>query len=186
MKVRTIEIKDSVVEYSLRKRRGQRSYTLSVHAGGRVTLTVPKSASIRSAEKFLQQKSAWLKRTLERSPQTDYMSERERKKHYVEHKEDARKLIHERLRELNTYYNLRYRRVSVRANRTRWGSCSEHGNLNFDYRILFLPEHVQDYLITHELCHLQEMNHSEQFWALVAETVPNYKEVRKELRKHSL
>ncbi|NBS67881.1 M48 family peptidase [bacterium] len=71
---------------------------------------------------------------------------------------------------------------AVPTGRTRWGSCSKRGNLNFNYRILFLPPHLADYLIVHELCHLKEFNHSPRFWALVAQGCPNYHACKKELR----
>ena len=105
------------------------------------------------------------------------------KKHYAEHKEAARALCHSRLEHFNQFYNLTYHRVAVRNTRTRWGSCSSKRNLNFNYRILFLPPELQDYLIVHELCHLQEMNHARQFWILVAEQIPDYKIRVKELRE---
>lgn len=97
------------------------------------------------------------------------------KQHYADHKEAARALCHERLAYWNTLYNLSYNRVSIRNTRSRWGSCSSKRNLNFNYRILFLPPELQDYLIVHELCHLQEMNHAAGFWSLVAQQIPDYK-----------
>lgn len=97
-------------------------------------------------------------------------------KHYVEHKEAARTLVHARLAHYNQFYNFNYNRVAIRNTRSRWGSCSSKQNLNFNYRILFLPPELQDYLIVHELCHLQEMNHAQSFWDLVAEQVPQYKQ----------
>jgi predicted metal-dependent hydrolase len=186
MQNRTIFIDGNTVEYTLKKRRGQRSYTLSVHAGGRVTLTVPKVTSVSSAEHFLQQKIEWLKNAIQQSPKCDLENKTERKEHYKKYKEQARKMITKRLTEINAYYGYEYGRISVRLNSSRWGSCSEAGTLNFDYRILFLEPHLQDYLLVHELCHLRQMNHSKNFWALVEKYVPNYKDVRKELRRKKL
>ena len=104
-------------------------------------------------------------------------------KHYVVHKESARALIHERLAHWNQYYNLQYNRVAIRNQRRCWGSCTSLRNLNFSYKILFLPAHLQDYIIVHELCHLQELNHGRDFWNLVAQQVPEYKSHMAELRE---
>ena len=104
------------------------------------------------------------------------------RRHYLKYKEQARTLIEERLNYFNQFYNLEVCRVSVRNQKTRWGSCSSKGNLNFNYKILFLPRDAADYIIVHELCHLKEMNHSKNFWALVSQTFPNYKYIRKNLK----
>ncbi len=102
---------------------------------------------------------------------------------YLRHKEDARNLVKARLAHYNTHYGFCFGRVAIRDQRSRWGSCSSKGNLNFNYRILFLPEHLLDLVIVHELCHLREMNHSADFWALVAQTIPDHKERRRVLSK---
>lgn len=104
-------------------------------------------------------------------------------KHYLTYKEATRALVHRRLAELNVHYGFVYHRVAIKNMTSRWGSCSEKKNLNFNYRIVFLPAHLQDYIIVHELCHLKVFNHSQTFWDLVAEQVPNYKACRRELRK---
>ncbi len=104
---------------------------------------------------------------------------------YKKYKEDARALAHARIAILNTHYGFRVGRVSIRDTKSRWGSCSKSGNLNFNYKILFLPPYIADYIIVHELCHLKEFNHSVNFWNLVAETVPNHKAIRAELKKTS-
>lgn len=102
--------------------------------------------------------------------------------HYIQHKEDARKLIHQKLIYWNQFYNLLYKRVAIRNTKRSWGSCSSLKNLNFNYKILFLPPHLQDYIIVHELCHLAQLNHGAEFWALVALHIPNYQACITELR----
>src|SRR5438105_4671667 len=71
----------------------------------------------------------------------------------------------------NQYYNFAINRIAVKNQKTRWGSCSKKGNLNFNYKIYLLPRHLADYVIVHELCHLGEFNHSPAFWKLVAKTI---------------
>ncbi|MDH5442067.1 MAG: M48 family metallopeptidase [Candidatus Nomurabacteria bacterium] len=102
--------------------------------------------------------------------------------HYNEHRETARNIVIEKIEYWNKFYGFTFGRISIRAQRTRWGSCSSKSNLNFNYLIVFLPSDLQDYLIVHELCHLQEMNHGAQFWKLVEQTIPDYKNARQKLR----
>ena len=103
-------------------------------------------------------------------------------KHYLTHKEAARSLTLARLHHFNQYYNLEWNRVAIRNQRRCWGSCTSLKNLNFSYKILFLPPHLQDYIFVHELCHLAELNHGRNFWSLVAEQIPDYQERIKELK----
>ncbi|MBP9760591.1 MAG: M48 family metallopeptidase [Candidatus Pacebacteria bacterium] len=176
----------------LLKRRGQKNVRLSVKYDGSITLSVPWWVSRVMAEQYLATKRAWIEEALARVTPSPVLGGRlggsresrvqEQKDHYTQHKERARILVHERLPELNAHYGFAYGRVAIRKNATSWGSCSSKCNLNFDYRILFLPSHLQDYLIVHELCHLKEMNHSPRFWELVAQVVPAYKQCRTELR----
>ena len=97
-------------------------------------------------------------------------------KHYLEHKVAARALILSKLLYWNQFYNLPFNKVAIRNTKRSWGSCTSLKNLNFSYRLLFLPERLQDYIIVHELCHLQELHHRESFWLLVAEQISDYTE----------
>lgn len=98
-------------------------------------------------------------------------------------REDARVLVHTKLAEFNQHYNYVYNKVFIKSQRTRWGSCSSNRNLNFNYKIIYLPREAQDYLIVHELVHLKEFNHSQRFWDLVAETIPEYERIGDLLRR---
>jgi predicted metal-dependent hydrolase len=91
-------------------------------------------------------------------------------------------LVHARIAELNQLYQLPIKRVAIRNSRSRWGSCSSKGNLNFNYRLLFLPPSLQEYVVAHELCHLIHFNHSSEFWGQVERAVPEWKRLRRELR----
>jgi len=104
--------------------------------------------------------------------------------YYLKYKKQARVFVEERIEYLNGFYQFEFKRVSIRNQKTRWGSCSRKGNLNFNYKIVLLPQHLADYIIVHELCHLGEFNHSKDFWSLVAQTTPNHLELRGTLRKH--
>ena len=101
---------------------------------------------------------------------------------YVLHREEARSLVHARVAHYAGVYRVKVRKVFIKNSKTRWGSCSKNGNLNFHYKIIKLPEHLANYLVVHEICHLLEFNHSAQFWAHVAQEIPDYGAVRKEIR----
>ena len=102
---------------------------------------------------------------------------------YKKYKEQARMLVHARLEHFNAYYKFPYNKVFIKNTKSRWGSCSSKGNLNFSYKILFLEPAAQDYLIIHELCHLREFNHSARFWSLVAEQCPDYQKYHNSLKR---
>jgi predicted metal-dependent hydrolase len=112
--------------------------------------------------------------------------------HYAEYKEATRALVAERIPHFIGVYRelgIEFKppgKVFIKNTRTRWGSCSSKGNLNFSYRLSLLPSYLSDYIIVHELCHLREFNHSSKFWDLVGKTMPGYDLHRQELKKHSL
>ncbi len=96
----------------------------------------------------------------------------------------ARLLINQRIRVVNNVLKLRFNRVAIRGQKTRWGSCSRLGNLNFNWRLIMAPLPVMDYVVVHELLHLVEPNHSKKFWDLVENACPDYKSCREWLKKN--
>ena len=119
----------------------------------------------------------WRKRKVYRKRRASSVTQ-----HYLEHKEQTRELVLTRLRHFNQHYQFTWNRVSIRNQRRCWGSCTSLKNLNFNYKLLLLPPHLRDYIIVHELCHLKELNHSQAFWDLVAEQLPEYRFLVKELK----
>ena len=154
---------------------------LAVYPDAQVVLTAPTSYGMGIIERFVEKHSDWLHRTVAKTVgrKVTYI-----KKAEIEMlKKDALILASRRCSHFAKLYGLEYKKITIRAQKSRWGSCSRAGNLSFNYKIAALPPHSADYIIVHELCHLAEMNHSKRFWALVARTIPNHKELRKELRK---
>ncbi len=183
-KKQTIKLNDQIIDYTLKTSPRARYMRLTIDQTGSLTVTKPWGLSQRRIEKFIRQKASWvLSRLQARQNQPSYL-QRYSHQHYLQHREQARRLIQQKTNQLNANYNFQYQRISVRNQKTRWGSCSAKGNLNFNYRILFLPDRLVDYIIVHELCHLQEMNHSQRFWNLVATVIPEYKEVKQSMGRH--
>jgi predicted metal-dependent hydrolase len=97
---------------------------------------------------------------------------------------EAARLINERTTNLSSHMGISYKRIVIRGQKTRWGSCSRKKNLSFNWKLIMAPEPVIDYVIIHELIHLKEMNHSKKFWELVARYCPGWKEHKKWLKQH--
>ena len=106
-----------------------------------------------------------------------------RRRFTIQKREQARIFVENRLSYINKFYNFKINRIAIKNQTTRWGSCSSKGNLNFNYKIIYLRPDLADYLIVHELCHLGEFNHSKRFRELVSKTIPDYVNINKELRR---
>ena len=96
----------------------------------------------------------------------------------------AKPIIEEKVRHFADKIGVEYGKITIRNQRTRYGSCSAKGNLNFNCLIMLMPEEIIDYVIVHELCHIKEMNHSRRFWKEVEDILPDYKERRKWLKQN--
>jgi predicted metal-dependent hydrolase len=99
------------------------------------------------------------------------------------YREQAEKYLCERADVLSRFHTIPYNRVTVRGQRTRWGSCSRRGNLSLNWKLMILPPEVVDYVVIHELLHTVEMNHSKKFWKLVEERCPVWREHEKRLKE---
>jgi predicted metal-dependent hydrolase len=135
-------------------------------------------------EKFWRESQAWLARQIARMAryQGDTFLPRSRRE-FLERKEEARALVKDALADFTSRYAFRYGRVAIKNLSRNWGSCSAHGNLNFNYKLVHLPLRAAHYVVFHELCHLEHMNHSPRFWAAVAREFPDHLKIRREMRK---
>ncbi len=103
---------------------------------------------------------------------------------YQRYKSEAKRVIVAEVANLAAREGFTYGRIAIRNQKRSWGSCSSLGNLNFSYKLLFLPICLREYIIVHELCHLRELNHSPQYWAEVAKIMPDYQVRLQSLRHH--
>lgn len=181
-KYRTISLGGQEISFRLRSFRRARHLRVFVYASGEILVTKPFMASENAAVDFLRSRSAWLLGQLAGRTQAAGLNAAGTPAEYRRHKEMARRLVVDRLQHFNQYYGFAYGRISIRNQRTRWGSCSKQSNLNFNYRLLFLKPEEADYIIVHELCHTREFNHSERFWKLVSAAIPEYRRIRRNLK----
>lgn len=173
--------------YTIRRTKLAKRIKLSVHSDGRCVVSAPKYVPQYLIKKFVESKSSWIRERISLVEKSRQSKPRPHTHAEISlYKREALKLIQERLTFFNTSYGYEWKDIRIKNQKTRWGSCSIHGNLNFNYKIALLPSHMADYIVVHELCHLKEFNHGKQFWKLVEKTIPNYQSIRNELKKKGI
>ena len=193
-----IYLSDRKIEFTLRLNPRSKSIRISINSYGELSVSAPKRVSQAMIEHFILLKQDWILEKISDAhkkyrdgdlngeiniPQTKAERKAKERNKYLSLKDSALKIATEKVHKWNAHYNFKFNKISIKNQKTRWGSCSKNGNLNFSYKIAIMPEPLADYLVVHEVCHLGQFNHSAKFWALVSETIPNYKELRAELRK---
>ena len=175
------------VNYSYTVRRSARAkhVRISVNCDGAVLVTRPAGIPFERIEEIVARKFGWIAGKIDFFKK--FATARGRSiVEYRKQRKSALDLVQSRIAYFSQRYGFAIGQISIRNQRTRWGSCSKRGNLNFNHRIVGLAPELVDYVVVHELCHLAELNHSKQFWKLVEQTMPNYNELRKELKQNSL
>lgn len=183
----------NMLPYTLNpQRKTTKNLRITINREGLIKVTKPRHVTIKQMEDFLLSKSDWINQTLEKIKTAQDKNPnlppiiRLTKKDFLRLKPIALQIATTRLILFNQYYKLTYKNITIKNQKTRWGSCSHTGNLNFNYKLAIIPTHLADYIIVHELCHLGQFNHSYKFWDLVKETIPNYKMCINELKKINL
>jgi len=156
-----------------------RRYVMRVRPDGDLRVTIPRGGSRREAERFVERNRSWAERQRSRilaarRPAAEIRALRAR----------AAAELPPQLRALAERHGLVVRRISIRDQRSRWGSCSASGHIALNFRLLLMPADVREYILIHELMHLQQANHSRRFWRLVAAACPGFREAERWLRAH--
>ena len=170
------------IEYRLIRSR-RRTICIEVTSGGEIVVKAPYYASKKEIEDFLMRKVEWIgekrQEVFDRligEDGTPVVLETIGEDQIRELSGKMKKEFVPRVRNFASAMGITVGRISIRNQKTRWGSCSSEGNLNFNCLLMLAPESVRDYVIVHELCHRIEMNHSKRFWDLVSSYIPDYKQ----------
>ena len=170
----------SAIPYTL-IRSNRKTLSIVIKPGGEVEVRCPKRCSRREVDAFVQSKRDWIQKHLSAMAEKPSLPVLTQAEIRVLAKQAAA-ILPERVRFFAQQMGLSYGRITIRSQRTRWGSCSPKGNLNFNCLLMLAPKEVQDYVVIHELCHRKEMNHSAAFWAEVEKYCPDFRVHRKWLK----
>lgn len=161
--------------YTLIRRKGLKNLSLRVTQKG-IRMYVPKYTPNSVIQAFWNKHKADLQKVIITQGNDDYL----------EKKEEARKILIPLIEEWALRMELSYNQVRIKNTTSRWGSCSSKKNLNFSYKVAFLPTELRDYIIIHELSHLKYLDHSPLFWSFIEQYHPQYRESRKALAQLTL
>lgn len=165
-------------------RTSRKTMALQIEEDGQVTVRVPRTVTEAQAEEFARRHGEWILKTREKVLQNASWRRSYTEAEKQTGKQRLSKKLEERLPLFASVMGVSYGRVSIRDQRTRWGSCSEKGNLNFNWKLSLVPDEILDYVVVHELAHRIEMNHSANFWREVEKILPDYRERRMWLKEN--
>lgn len=166
-------------------RTARKTVAICVRPDGSVVVRAPRRARSSEVEAIVKSREEWIRKSREK-----FAHIREGKKiialtpaEIAEAKAQMKTRLNERCACFAAGMGVDYRSIKVNSAAARWGSCTSQGNLNFTYRLFFVPPELVDYVVVHELAHRREMNHSSRFWNVVASVLPDYRERRAALRE---
>lgn len=170
------------VRYSRRK-----TVAIEITREAKVLIRAPYRMSVNEINRFVEKHMDWI--AIHRQKAFKRLEEAEKDEKLDENQirklaEQAAAVIPGRVAYFAGQMNVSYGRITIRNQKTRWGSCSSKGNLNFNCLLMLVPSEVLDYVVIHELCHRKEMNHSVRFWHEVEKVLPGYREQEKWLKEH--
>ncbi len=181
----TLIVEEMTIPYEI-VRSKRKTYGIHVAPGGKVTVRIPLRGSEKFAISLAESKKNWIASCVLKLQNVPVQREKTPSEKRLEaiYRKAAREYFPKRVSHYARMLGVTYGKISIRDQKTRWGSCSSEGNLSFNWRLILAPPDVLDYVVIHELCHRKEMNHSKEFWALVESHMPEYKERRKWLREN--
>ena len=162
-------------------RSSRKTISIQIMPNAEVIVRAPNRMPKAAIEAFLLEKQGWLEKHLaKQTPPLSVFTDAQ----IDTLTQQARSVIPDRVAYYAPAVGVTYGRITIRSQRTRWGSCSSRGNLNFNCLLMLAPEKVVDYVVVHELCHRKEMNHSPRFWAEVERILPDYRQSKRWLKEN--
>lgn len=179
------------IPYTLIQSR-RKSCAISVDMEKGVIVRIPVGFSKKQLGEFFQEKEEWITRHYLKYKETqekinrkrETMTPHQREALQKRYREAAKEYIPKRVEFYKQFVTGDYSRITIRDQKTRWGSCSASGTLSFSWRLMLAPPTILDYVVVHELCHFEHMNHSREFWQAVENILPDYKQRRDWLKEH--
>ena len=160
-------------------RSSRKTLAVQIRADGTVIARAPLRMPKDRILCFLSEKASWIRMQQGRMQERENMRQQARihldAAQEKELRERAKSVLAQRTAYFARQIGVTYGKITVRDQKTRWGSCSQTGNLNFNFRLILAPSEVLDYVVVHELCHRRQMNHSTQFWQEVPQVLPDYR-----------
>lgn len=183
-----LTIDDMTIPYEIIRSK-RKTYGINIAPGGKVTVRIPLRGSERFAISMAESKKNWIAASVLKMQEVEPFSfQKEKSPSQIRleaiYREAAKEYFPKRVYHFAHILGVSYGNITIRDQKTRWGSCSSKGNLSFNWRLILAPPNVLDYVVVHELCHRKEMNHSPKFWALVESVMPDYKQYRKWLKEN--
>ncbi len=164
----------------------RKTLKMTITREGTIRMQAPYGFPKAFIEKFVREKQNWIYKKIEENEEETKrlgppLSFEERGAYF----KAAQEYFPKRVEYYANLLNVTIGRITIREQKTRWGSCSSKGNLNFNWRLMLAPEEVRDYVVLHEVAHRKEMNHSEDFWEIVGTTMPDYERRKQWLEEHA-
>lgn len=151
-----------------------------------VRIAVPKGISLKNAEEIARTKSEWIKKQVDKTKKYEALCQNASSTRTEIDPQKAGEILITRLEEIARQHGYTYNRVSIRNQKTRWGSCSSKNNISLNMKLILLPDELRDYILLHELAHTKVKNHQKEFWAELLKHEPRARELDKRMNKYDL
>ena len=170
------------MEYTL-IRSSRKTLSVQITPTGQILVRAPHRLPRREIDAFLHSKEPWIRSHIQKAACANPLPRlTEQDLHTLA--TQAKEVLPKKVARYAPIAGVTWGRITIRAQRTRWGSCSSKGNLNFNCLLMLAPDYVQDYVVVHELCHRKQMNHSKGFWTEVERILPDYTAAKKWLKEN--
>jgi hypothetical protein len=177
---------DEIGDLIVARHQKAKRYRISVRPFKPVRVTVPRWGSFKAGFRFAIERRKWIKKSLNEMKEVEEAQRAQQDMIPMVDAKEAKIILTNRLKELSEEFGFEYRRIFIRNQKSRWGSCSEANNINLNINLARLEPELRDYVILHELVHTKVKSHGKRFWLMMEKRMPGAKQLDKELKKYHL